>query len=339
MRRLFDSIGLALLLSLLMGAALAASAPSPDHDAYVSVNEPAMPHNTEHLVVAGNKPVLEEGCQDSEVTYLKWDLSHISPSAEVLTASLTLTTNFVHGSAGAELALYAAGDVYSGTSTPWTEAALTYNQTPTVTWESPLARHAAPTAAGQPVTFTGDALRDYVAAQMRGDDVASFALSLSGGCSQLTLVRFDARESGTGPRLDYVTEIRAPDLRIAKWGPDEVSPGDRITYTLAFSNTGTLAASQVVLTDTLPTVLLTPTFITAGTAVTARPGTAFVWDVGTLASGGGGVITLTARVPLTYSGTLTNTANLARVVTLVERYTVYLPVVMRDPGTSLATTP
>lgn len=311
MRRLCCSIGLALFLLLLMAATLMAGVSSPDHDAYVSVNEPEVPHNTEYLVIAGSKPAFGEGCHDSEMTYLKWDLSHLSPLAEVLTASLTLTTNFVYGNAGADLALYAAGDVYSGTTTPWSEAGLTYYQVPTVSWESPLALRPAPLVQGQPVTFTGDAFRAYVAAQMRGDGVASFALRLGDGCSQLTIVRFDAREGGMGPELHYVTEIHAPDLAVTKKGPDMVAPGDLVTYTIAYSNTGNVVASQVVLTDTLPTVLLAPTVITSGATMTPRMGSAFVWDVEDLAPGAGGVVTITATVSPTFTGALSNFAAIA----------------------------
>lgn len=43
-----------------------------------------------------------------------------------------------------------------------------------------------------------------------------------------------------------------PCLTCEKWGPEEVSPGDCINYTITIRNQGTCAAEDVVVTDTVP---------------------------------------------------------------------------------------
>jgi uncharacterized repeat protein (TIGR01451 family) len=85
-------------------------------------------------------------------------------------------------------------------------------------------------------------------------------------------------------------------------------PGDWLTYTLAFTNTGPASANNVVIEDVFPSMLLTPTVSYSGAAIVRRPNTQFVWDVADLTPGASGRITVTARVPLDYAGTFTNTA-------------------------------
>ncbi len=85
-------------------------------------------------------------------------------------------------------------------------------------------------------------------------------------------------------------------------------PGDWLTYTLAFTNTGPARANNVVIEDVFPSMLLTPTVSYSGAAIFGHPNTRFVWDVADLTPGASGRITVTARVPLDYAGTFTNTA-------------------------------
>ena len=87
-------------------------------------------------------------------------------------------------------------------------------------------------------------------------------------------------------------------------------PGDWLTYTLTFTNTGPARANNVVIEDPLPAMLLTPTVTSSGATITPRPDTRFVWDVADLVPGAGGRITITARVALDYAGTFTHTATI-----------------------------
>jgi uncharacterized repeat protein (TIGR01451 family) len=130
--------------------------------------------------------------------------------------------------------------------------------------------------------------------------------------------------------------------------PGAVHPGDRITYTLTYSNAGPATAHHVVVTDLLPSVLTSPRVSASGAETTPRPDTRFVWDVADLAAGDGGTITITAAMSSTVTGFVTNTAtiatsalerttrnNVASVKTDIIRHHVYLPLVTKHGETSL----
>jgi len=87
-------------------------------------------------------------------------------------------------------------------------------------------------------------------------------------------------------------------------------PGDWLTYTLTFTNTGPARANNVVIEDPLPAMLLTPTVTSSGATITPRPDTRFVWDAADLVPGASGRITITVQVPLDYAGTFTHTATI-----------------------------
>jgi uncharacterized repeat protein (TIGR01451 family) len=91
-------------------------------------------------------------------------------------------------------------------------------------------------------------------------------------------------------------------------------PGQRLTYTLAFSNTGVLTATHVTLTDTLPSLLISVAFASSldpGVTVTATGSASnLAWSISDLGPGHGGLITVTAIVSpfLTVDAVLTNLA-------------------------------
>src|SRR5690606_30482456 len=89
-------------------------------------------------------------------------------------------------------------------------------------------------------------------------------------------------------------------------------PGQPITYTLAFSNTGSEIAAAVVLTDLLPPAL-TDLSYTSSLPVTPTGGTNYTWQLPDLAPGTSGLITVTARLSptLTTEATITNSATIA----------------------------
>lgn len=91
-----------------------------------------------------------------------------------------------------------------------------------------------------------------------------------------------------------------------------IVPGQTITYTLNYTNTGILTATNVVITDVLPTGLLNPV-VSSNPPLTPDPGTSYVWTIGDLAPGAGGVITITATVDpgLGSDTSLVNTAVIA----------------------------
>lgn len=90
--------------------------------------------------------------------------------------------------------------------------------------------------------------------------------------------------------------------------------GSAITFTLTFSNAGGAPAAGVLVTDVLASGLLSPSFTSSGASVVPVGSALYVWSVGHLAPGAGGMITVTATADSSFvnSGAqvLTNTATI-----------------------------
>jgi uncharacterized repeat protein (TIGR01451 family) len=81
--------------------------------------------------------------------------------------------------------------------------------------------------------------------------------------------------------------------------PSTVEPGEWVTFTLTFTNAGSLPAENVALSDTLPSGLINPrwsAWFSNGFTATARTGTTYTWDLPDLAWQAWGILTVTARV-------------------------------------------
>jgi uncharacterized repeat protein (TIGR01451 family) len=92
------------------------------------------------------------------------------------------------------------------------------------------------------------------------------------------------------------------------------APGDVITYTLTFSNTGNAAAIGVVITDAVPVSVTISSVISSGVSITdTGTSPSYVWQVQDLAPSESGVITITGVLsdPLPDGHTFTNTAVIA----------------------------
>ncbi len=107
------------------------------------------------------------------------------------------------------------------------------------------------------------------------------------------------------------------DVSIAKTARpvDPVLPGDWITYTLVFSNSGPAAATNVVITETIPNGLINVTYFTSGVDINETGSLPYVWQVvGPLLSGTVGYITIEAQIDPGFSwpaeSTLFNTATI-----------------------------
>jgi len=89
-------------------------------------------------------------------------------------------------------------------------------------------------------------------------------------------------------------------------------PGQAITYTLRFSNTGVDTVTGVVITDIVPISVTGTSVISSGVVLTQTPGSRYVWAAPDLAQNQGGVITITGALtkPLA-AGIFTNTVTLA----------------------------
>ena len=88
----------------------------------------------------------------------------------------------------------------------------------------------------------------------------------------------------------------APDVTITKQAlGTDFRPGDPITFTLTISNIGTEIAAHVVVTDIVPSQVVTPH--TASTlAITPTGVLSYVWDIEPLDVGQSGVITIYGQI-------------------------------------------
>ncbi|HEU4328101.1 MAG TPA: SdrD B-like domain-containing protein [Roseiflexaceae bacterium] len=105
-------------------------------------------------------------------------------------------------------------------------------------------------------------------------------------------------------RATVTTQIPTPDLAIAKTGPVSAPVGSQITYTLAYTNVGTLTQGGTV-QDVLPAGL---TFVSATPAPSQVSGQTLAWTVPPLAPGASGTIAVVAQVALSAPASVTNTA-------------------------------
>ncbi|MFQ5909327.1 MAG: hypothetical protein ACE5IJ_01230, partial [Thermoplasmata archaeon] len=88
--------------------------------------------------------------------------------------------------------------------------------------------------------------------------------------------------------------VSAPIVTFSKVADvDYADPGDTITYTLSYSNTGTGLATDVVVVDTIPAET---TFMSSDPAYTSQDGDAYTWYIGDLSSGSSGTITIQVQV-------------------------------------------
>lgn len=121
--------------------------------------------------------------------------------------------------------------------------------------------------------------------------------------------------NGTPPIVDMgAYEAAFADVSLVKAVyPETAVPGGPITFTLSISNSGSVTATQVIVTDTLPAYLSVSSVLTSGIVISDTGQLpAYVWTVQDLALGQGGVITLTGNLitPLA-AGIYTNTASVA----------------------------
>ncbi|MCW3467174.1 DUF7927 domain-containing protein [Chitinophaga nivalis] len=119
----------------------------------------------------------------------------------------------------------------------------------------------------------------------------------------------------TPPTTTEVT--KDPAIRIAKSGPDNISAGAPVTYTIDVTNSGPSNATGVVIADNVPAGLQNVTWTAAtngtGTTVSAASGTGSINITGDIPAGNGNSIRLTIQgtVDPAFTGTLVNTATAA----------------------------
>jgi uncharacterized repeat protein (TIGR01451 family) len=94
----------------------------------------------------------------------------------------------------------------------------------------------------------------------------------------------------------------APNLTISKDAPATVATGATLTYTISYANTGTVDATSVVISDTVPTGT---TFVSATSGGTEAGGVV-TWNIGTVAVGANGSVSFTVAVTAAPGATVTN---------------------------------
>ncbi|OQY17181.1 MAG: hypothetical protein B6I35_14890 [Anaerolineaceae bacterium 4572_32.2] len=120
-------------------------------------------------------------------------------------------------------------------------------------------------------------------------------------------------------------------------------PGDPVTFTLSIENSGAVTATNVIVTDTLSSDILTPTYASSP-GITERGVTSYSWNLPDLMGGASSVITvygtISPTMPITgmaiwntaivsSDGDDSNTANNSSTA-LIGGERIYLPLVMRN---------
>ncbi|MBK9232222.1 MAG: DUF11 domain-containing protein [Anaerolineae bacterium] len=138
------------------------------------------------------------------------------------------------------------------------------------------------------------------------------------------------------------TDLQVSD-QVAPAGP--LTQGERVTYTMHYTNAGPAAAANTQLTLELPESLLAVS-IESSAPITADPITPHVWSLGALAAGATGVVTVTAQIapditpadlPLIIGGHLRTTWRERTQANNGQSYT--LQMAPADPAVSLLTAP
>ncbi|RLC96118.1 MAG: hypothetical protein DRI77_09015 [Chloroflexi bacterium] len=134
------------------------------------------------------------------------------------------------------------------------------------------------------------------------------------------------------------------DLSIEKrvLGADH-EPGDPVTFTLSIENSGAVTATNIIVTDTLSSDILTPTY-DSSLSITPTGVVSYIWNLPDMASGASGVITvygtISPTMPITgmaiwntaivsSDGQDSNIANNSSTV-LIGGERIYLPLVLRS---------
>jgi uncharacterized repeat protein (TIGR01451 family) len=107
-----------------------------------------------------------------------------------------------------------------------------------------------------PITITAPVLPSWLVLVDNGDGTATLSGTPALSDRGIHNVTLEARDATAlmGTQV-FTIEVLAPELSIAKHAthPDPLVPGSTITYTIVISNVGSLAATNVTVSDTVPT--------------------------------------------------------------------------------------
>jgi uncharacterized repeat protein (TIGR01451 family) len=118
--------------------------------------------------------------------------------------------------------------------------------------------------------------------------------------------QIDSNETAATAGAAVTTTVDSlPTLSVSKTdAPDPVAAGANVTYTISYSNTGSATATSVAITDAVPA---NTTFVSATGGGTLAAGVV-TWNLGNLAPGASGSVTLTVQAasPLANGTVITN---------------------------------
>jgi len=181
----------------------------------------------------------------------------------------------------------------------------------------------------------------------------TFQVSANAGTSGTVLNTATITSTETGPIISNRVQVvissgggvvinLTPNLNITKTvSKNIVNPNDTVTYTVNFSNTGSVPATGVVITDVLDTNL---TYVDASCTPAAAcaynsSNKTLTWTIGNLASGASGSGTFQAKVNTDATGTIPNTASIKSTETPNPvTSTVIITVQTTNNGLSIAKT-
>lgn len=204
-RRLVAISLLVMVISALTVSAVYGAASGPaDLDTWVNVNSPTTAYGTDiHLWTRGDT----NACNTSWRTYLKWDLTDIANPSEISSAQLKL---WINGSTG-DWTSTRTVSLFQVTNDSWNNGT-TWNTSPApgALIQTVGLSHPSGSISNQYLTFSGPNLVSFLQAEAAGDDVASFAVVMTGDCTAGTVgLRFDSIDKAGG--VPPVLEIFNPN--------------------------------------------------------------------------------------------------------------------------------
>ena len=146
--------------------------------------------------------------------------------------------------------------------------------------------------------------------------ISASSLAVNNGVDAGVLQDFEGNERPFGPGFDIGFDEISFELEIVKMAEpaSNVLPGQPITYTIIYTNSGNNIVQNVKITDTIPAQLKNVSFTSSGAAIqqTNTNVLTYTWDVEDLMGGAGGTIVITGIVDpeLNADTTFTNTVQI-----------------------------
>jgi len=160
---------------------------------------------------------------------------------------------------------------------------------------------------GQELTFDLGDLADGASASIT---IQVYVDATGGAGDNTATASTDSVEGGQGSANNSdscSSDFLSPDVALAKSCPVDMIAGEFSSYTLSVSNAGSTDALNVVVTDTLPAGV---SFVSATPAPASVVGQTVTFNLGDLAAGGSGTITIDVLATAT-SGSGTNNASVS----------------------------